>query len=57
MIHAKPGSLEIVKAEMPLINADLATWDAQFKAAKKKGDKPEMNLLDGMTNEFDLNEW
>ena len=39
------------------INTDLSTWEAQFKAAIKNGDKPENDLFEGMENEFDKEEW
>ncbi len=38
-------------------NVHLATWEAQFKQAKKNGAKPDNNLLEGITNNFDENEW
>jgi len=39
------------------INTDLSTWEAQFKAAIKSGDKPEKDLFEGMENEFDKEQW
>lgn len=38
------------------INTDLSTWEAQFKAAIKDGDKPETDLSEGMENKFDKEE-
>jgi antitoxin MazE len=34
-----------------------AGWEAQFKAAIGKGNKPEKDFSEGMKNEFDKNEW
>ena len=39
------------------INTDLSTWEAQFKAAIKNGDKPETDMFEGMENNFDKEEW
>ncbi|MBA2562449.1 MAG: hypothetical protein H0V14_05955 [Chitinophagaceae bacterium] len=40
-----------------MLNTDLSTWKAQFKAAIKNGDKPETDMFEGMENKFDKEEW
>lgn len=39
------------------VNSNLNSWDAGFKDAIKKGRKPESDLFNGLTNEFEQNEW
>jgi hypothetical protein len=39
------------------VNKDLSSWGNQFKAAIKAGDKPDKDLFDGLTNDFDFKEW
>jgi hypothetical protein len=39
------------------VNTDIPTWVQQFRKAVKKGGKPEKDLFEGMSNEFDENEW
>lgn len=43
--------------KMREINTDLSTWGSQYKTAIRKGQKPERDLFDGMTNEFDDTDW
>lgn len=39
------------------INIDLSSWEAQFRDAIKKGDKPQTDMFEGMENKFDKEEW
>jgi antitoxin component of MazEF toxin-antitoxin module len=57
VIQASDGVIYILQVKAPDINTDLSTWDKQFKAAIKRGAKPENDLFEGMTNNFDLKEW
>ncbi|HEV2479758.1 MAG TPA: hypothetical protein VGS79_08830 [Puia sp.] len=57
VLRALNGSITIKQAEKPVINTDLSTWDAQFKAAIEAGDIPEGDMWEGMENEFDKMEW
>jgi antitoxin component of MazEF toxin-antitoxin module len=34
------------------VNRDLSTWGNQFKAAIKACDRPDKDMLDGLTNDF-----
>ena len=56
-IQAGDGVIVILQAKETSINTDLSTWDKQFKAAIKKGAKPEKDLFEGIDNEFDTKEW
>ena len=58
IVTAEKGRI-IIKpaANKRKINADLSTWEAQFKAAIKNGDKPEADMFEGMENKFDKEEW
>jgi hypothetical protein len=51
------GVIYIMEAKANDVNTDLATWDKQFKAAIKKGAKPEEDLFEGLSNEFDKKGW
>ncbi len=57
VIQAGDGVIVIVQVKETGVNTDLSTWDKQFKAAIKRGVKPEGNLFEGIANEFDLKEW
>ena len=57
VLRALNGQITIKQAEKPVINTDLSTWDAQFKAAIKAGDIPEGDMWEGMENQFDKTEW
>jgi antitoxin component of MazEF toxin-antitoxin module len=41
------------KKKRPALNLDLSTWEAQFKTAIKKGELPEKDVFEGMSNKFD----
>ncbi len=56
IIQAGNGVIIIAQAK-PEVNTDLRSWDAQFKKAIKSGAKPEKDLFEGLTNEFDKTEW
>jgi|ERR1022692_1752563 hypothetical protein len=57
VIRAEEGVITIVQFKETGINTDLSTWDKQFKAAMKKGAKPEGDLFEGLKNDFDIKEW
>jgi hypothetical protein len=57
VIRAAEGVITIVQFKEIGINTDLSTWDKQFKAAMKKGKKPEDDLFEGLKNDFDTKEW
>lgn len=57
LVRAVDGRLTIERVKTPAVNTDLSSWDKQFKAAIKAGDKPEGDLWEGMENEFDKTEW
>ncbi|MCW3108338.1 MAG: AbrB/MazE/SpoVT family DNA-binding protein [Segetibacter sp.] len=58
IVIAEKGQIIIKPAENKRkINTDLSTWEAQFKAAIKNGDKPEHDLFEGMENNFDKEKW
>ena len=58
IIISEKGRIIIKPAENKRkINTDLSTWEAQFKAAIKRGDKPEKDLFEGIENKFDKEEW
>lgn len=58
IVTSEKGRIIIKPAENKRkINTDLSTWEAQFKAAIKMGDKPEKDLFEGMENKFDKEEW
>ena len=57
VIQAANGAIVIVQVKDHGINTDLTTWDQQFKAAIKKGEKPEQDLFEGMENDFDSKDW
>ncbi len=50
-IVLKPTKLK--KKKRPSLNLDLSTWEAQFKTAIKKGELPEKDVFEGMSNKFD----
>lgn len=57
ILYAAVGSITIVQAKAEDVNTDLSSWGKQFKAAFKKGFKPEDDMFTDMSNEFDKNEW
>jgi antitoxin MazE len=57
MIQANDGVITIIQMKAPGVNTDLSTWDKQFKAAIRKGARPEGDLFEGMANDFDSKEW
>jgi len=58
IVTAEKGRIVITPVEdEPVINTDLSTWEAQFEAAIKTGDKPDKDLFEGMENQFDKEEW
>ena len=57
MIEARDGIITIIQIKSPPANTDLSVWDKQFKAAIKKGMKPEGDLFEALANDFDLKEW
>jgi antitoxin component of MazEF toxin-antitoxin module len=57
VIQAADGAIIIVQPKEHGVNTDLSTWDQQFKAAIKKGEKPEKDMFDAMENDFDSKEW
>ena len=58
IVTSEKGRIIIKPAENKRkINTDLSTWEAQFKAAIKRGDKPEKDLFEGIENKFDKEEW
>ena len=57
VIEAADGVIYILQVKASDVNRDLSTWDKQFRAAIKKGAKPEGDLFEGMANDFDLKEW
>lgn len=57
-VTAEKGRIIITPRENKRkINTDLSSWEAQFKAAIKNGDQPEIDMFEGMENEFDKEEW
>ena len=57
-VTTEKGKITITAAENKRkINTDLSTWEAQFKAEIKSGNKPEKDLFEGMENKFDKEEW
>jgi antitoxin component of MazEF toxin-antitoxin module len=57
IIKANDGVITIIQLKTPGVNTDLSTWDKHFKAAIKRGSKPEGDIFKGMGNDFDLKEW
>lgn len=57
VIEAANGAIIIVQVKEQEINTDLSTWDQQFQAAIKKGQKPEKDLFEAMENDFDSKDW
>lgn len=57
VIKANDGVITIIQLKGSEVNTDLSTWDKQFKAAMKKGAKPDDDLFEGMANDFDSKEW
>ena len=57
VIQANDGVITIIQLKGSKVNTDLSTWDKQFKAAIKKGAKPDGDLFEGMANDFDSKEW
>lgn len=41
------------KKKRPTLNLDISTWEAQFNLAIKKGDLPEKDVFEGISNKFD----
>ena len=56
-IQAENDRIIISKADEEKVNTDLSTWDHHFKMAIKKGAIPEGDLFNGLSNDFDDNEW
>lgn len=49
IVTAEKGQIIIKPAENKRkINTHLSTWESQFKAAIKNGDKPEADMFEGM---------
>jgi hypothetical protein len=57
IIEASKGIIAIRAVDTTDVNADLSTWDRQFKAALKNDDNLEGDLLEGIKNDFDDEEW
>jgi antitoxin component of MazEF toxin-antitoxin module len=57
VIEAANGAIIIVQVKEQEVNTDLSTWDQQFQAAIKKGQKPEKDLFEAMENDFDSKDW
>lgn len=57
VIEVADGAIIIVQVKKQEVNTDLSTWDRQFQAAVKKGQKPERDLFEGMENDFDSKDW
>ena len=57
VIQAREGIISIIQVKETGVNSDLSTWDKQFRAAIKKGAKPERDMFGGLENEFDKKEW
>jgi antitoxin component of MazEF toxin-antitoxin module len=57
LINAGNGMIYIVQVKETNVNKDLSSWDKQFKAAIKKGAKPEKDMFEGLKNDFDTKEW
>jgi antitoxin MazE len=57
-VSLSDGGIQIVPVQPKrTVNKDLSSWGNQFKAAIKAGDKPDKDLFDGLTNDFDFQEW
>ena len=57
LIKAAEGMIAIVQVKTTDVNTNLGTWDRQFKNAIKNGAIPDSDLLKGLSNDFDKNEW
>ena len=57
IIEAAEGIIAIRELKRTDVNTDLSSWDKQFKAAIKNGDKADEDLFQGMKNSFDEEEW
>ena len=58
MITAENGQITIVEIKpQSLVNTDLSSWEEQFRQVIKKGAKPEKDLFEGLSNEFDKKGW
>jgi antitoxin component of MazEF toxin-antitoxin module len=57
IIQAKKGIITIEQAKEKTANIDLNSWDKQFRAAIRRGVKPETDLFKGVENKFDSKEW
>jgi hypothetical protein len=57
IIQGSAGLITIIQLKETGVNTNLSTWDKQFKAAIKRGAKPEGDLFEGIGNEFDEKEW
>jgi mRNA interferase MazF len=52
VIQANDGAITIKQVKAPGINTDLSTWDKQFKAVTRKGEKFEHDLHEGVANDL-----
>ncbi|HSU27157.1 MAG TPA: hypothetical protein VLJ68_02170 [Chitinophagaceae bacterium] len=58
MITAQDGQITIVEIKpSDPVNTDLSTWEKQIRMAIKKGAKPDKDLFEGLSNDFDEKEW
>ena len=57
LIQATDGVIYIIQFKTPAINTDLASWDQQFKAAKKAKAKTAVDPFEQIVNDFDIKEW
>jgi antitoxin component of MazEF toxin-antitoxin module len=57
IIQAGNGIIIIAQLKETGVNTDLSSWDKHFKAAMKRGAKPEQDLFEGIKNDFDEKEW
>jgi antitoxin component of MazEF toxin-antitoxin module len=57
-VSLSDGRIQIVPVQPKrTVNKDLSSWESQFRAAIKAADKPDKDLFDGLTNNFDSKEW
>lgn len=58
VLQAVEGVIIIAEAPKPSrVHKDLAQWETEFRKTIRKGNKPEENLLEGIQNNFDGEEW
>lgn len=58
IIQASNGMILIAAVKSrSTVNTDLSSWDADFKNAIKRGNKPEADEWEGVQNGFDKEEW